>query len=148
MRREFILIGVFVSPAGGADSLGPADLPGLWSPSGEFRYTDEVPQYDLEIRPDLSAKYRARNDDLVLSCEIVNRYPGQQVFVFNCSLQETHYVTLALAGWSLESGVKYLYGHEYWLGWPDTGDIYGGVPVSYKAESNNEPLQPTAKRGG
>lgn len=124
-----------ISPAA-AQTLVSSDLPGLWEPSGDYRGIDKAESYKLAIREDLSAEYihRTSSDAEPFECTIMNKGIDTYVFVYHCYKQDQLFMVLALSGWQSRVGTR-LYGQEYWAGWPDTGDIYGGVPVSYEKSS-------------
>ena len=67
-----------------------------------------------------------------LKCNLIPPSTNQTIYEFHCFNGEKHLVILALGGWyNKDREIKMLYGHEYWVGWPEPGDIYGGVPASY-----------------
>ncbi len=114
-----------------AETLQQSALPGEWVPSGEMPRTEEVFEYVFTVGDDFHAKYSAIGSDLQLECEYKPSSSQETVFVWYCFLDENHLITLSLAGWSLDSG-RLLYGYEYWLGYPDPGEIHGGLPVSLR----------------
>lgn len=117
-----------------SDSLVESDLPGVWRPSGEFKREQSVRDYELHVDSDLDAEYVSlggvkKKDVLKLGCSYKPSDSQDSVFVYYCYLNDLHVITLSLAGWKSESG-QLLFGHEYWLGSPEPGDIHGGLPVS------------------
>lgn len=135
MIRILVLLMLLQAGNTMARSLAEKDLSGGWEPSGELPMAKNIKQYRLELTPNLNAEYIALSalgepTGFRLRCEYKPSDTQYSVFVFYCYLKENHLITLALAGWSSESG-QLLYGYEYWLGYPVPGEIHGGIPVSF-----------------
>lgn len=133
MNKFYVLLTIFlISPAYG-DSLREKELPGIWQPSTDVVRKDGVQNYKLVVKENMNASYIALEegeDALSLRCDYKPSTSQSSVFVYYCYLSDKHLITLSLAGWNSESNEKFLFGYEYWLGYPEPGEIHGGLPVS------------------
>ena len=132
MNKLIFVILASLSNAAIAATLEPQDLVGHWVPSDQIPTSSEVVKYNLTINQDLSATYEAVGEQpFELACKHMPSSTQQSVFVFYCYLRDQHLITLSLSGWVQKRGGKMFYGYEYWLGSPEPGSTYGGVPVSF-----------------
>ncbi len=118
-----------------AETLHEPDLVGTWVPSGEMPREGGVANYTLTVGHDFSATYISADKGYELSCDYKPSSSQDSIFVWYCYFKGHHLITLSLGGWKLESG-SLLYGYEYWLGYPEPGEIHGGLPVSLELESS------------
>lgn len=134
MNRLALFLAIFVPSFVYGGTLAEKDLVGEWTPSGEYPYTEEITLYRLSISKDFSVQYIPIKEGFKpLTCQYKASETQNSVFVFYCYIRDIHAITLSLAGWESSSGsAQLIYGHEYWLGYPNPGEIYGGIPVSYK----------------
>jgi hypothetical protein len=133
---KYLLIFVFflASLAAHGDTLTQQEILGIWIPSGEIPVAKNVTLYQLQITSDLSATYTSLEESPTkFQCKSMPRESQKAVFIFHCFYEGQHTKTLTLSGWvSAKNGGKRFYGYEYFLGWPEPGATFGGMPVSFK----------------
>ncbi len=132
MNKLFAVILITLSGSAFSATLAPKDLIGRWVPSEQVPTSSEVVKYNLTVNQDLSATYKSTGkQSFELACKYMPSTTQQSVFVFYCFLKGQHLITLSLSGWVQKRAGKMAYGYEYWLGSPEPGSTYGGVPVSF-----------------
>lgn len=133
LRVLLVFLAVFPSLAF-SETLQENDLIGTWVPSGEMPREEGIANYTLTVEHDFRATYISADKGYRLSCDYKPSKSQDSIFVWYCYLKEQHLITLSLGGWKLKSG-SLLYGYEYWLGYPEPGEIHGGLPVSLEFEN-------------
>ena len=133
-----LIISLCFSARAFTKTLEEKDLVGVWYPSKAGQQVKGATRYKLVVEKNMKATYtefgKAQGSPNVMECSYKPSNNQSTVFVFYCLHDDTHLITLSLAGWSISSGYKQLFGFEYWLTFPSPGNIYNGIPVTLSSD--------------
>ena len=136
MKAILFIVFVFMSNVAYSRSIVESDLIWIWSPNEEAPKYEGVNSYELVVGFDMKAIYipldkEGKRMSAFLDFEYMPSESQGSVFVFYCFLRGHHLITLSLGGW-VSSGMKSLFGYEYWLERDGISyKIYNGVPVYF-----------------
>jgi len=139
MKYLLTLLSAFSLSAFG-NTIMQEDLIGAWVPSGELPLVERAEIYEIEVRPNMEASLKPLRDKnrKPLVCLFKESKPNNSIYVWYCYINNHHAITLSLSGFITPSGLRLIYGFEYWLGGMVPGGIHGGVPVSYAPKTHNK----------